>query len=242
MSVSESTVDTALEAMPQNINDRLTRSMDTFYRNELGQSPARKVSSWPSLDILTRFKSYKEDEYEAWEKACQAHEERHEEAKREREAERQKSKRGFLGSMGNFFGDAARGFGHMISSPTKPEQLSDEDALKDINLAQRYLRSVTQPGMKPLNFPPTVDRALKEFDTASLNSTVVYNYLLNEWERRGVEEIVGVSNEQIFRDFAQNPAYHIITDDEQYRRKDIKIIMQYLRQVNNQHKTGKRSY
>jgi hypothetical protein len=245
MSVQESTVKTAMEAMPQNINDRLTRSMDTFYRDELEQSPAKKVSGWPSLDIFTRFKIYKENEYEAWERECEVYEERHAEEKRRREAERAQSKRGFFGGLGDFLGDAARGIGHAISSPTQPEQLSDDEALQDINLAQRYLRSVTLPGMKPLNLPPTVGRALKDFDTESLNSTIVYNYLLKEWERRGVEEIVGTSNERIFRDFAQNPAYNIITDDEQNRRKDIKIIMQYLRQVNNQHHSknkGKRLY
>lgn len=239
MPAQESTVGTAMDAMPQNIDDRLLESVKKFYRDELGESSARKVCSWPSLDVLSRFKAYKEEEYEVWERAYQAAEERHAEEKRRREAERQQSNRGFWRSVGDFLGDTTRGIGHIMSLPTKPDQISDEEALQDINLLQRYLRSVTQPGMKPLHFAPTVGRALQEFNQGVLRNMVAYNYLCGTWDRRGVEEIANIGNEQIYQETAKEQGY-LNAEEEQAIRRDIKAIMQYLRQINSQYHSNHR--
>jgi hypothetical protein len=233
MSAQESTVDIAMDAMPQNIDDRLLESMKAFYRQELGELPARKVCGWPSLEVLTRFNAYQDDVHENWEKRYQAAEERHAEVKRAREEERRQRGGGFWNSLKDFAADAAGGIGHMMSLPSEPNRISDEEALVDINLVQRYLRSVTQPGMKPLNLPPTVGRVLEDIDEDSLQNTVVYNHLNEEWGRRGVEEIASMGNDQIYREVTKGIG-NLDTEDEQAYRKDIKVLMPYLRQANGQ--------
>lgn len=234
MQIQESIVATAMEAMPQNIRDRLTGSIDTFYRNELGQSPAHKVCEWPSLDVLSHFKTYKEDEYKAWERECQAAKDRHDAVKRAREEKWQQSQGGFFSGLSHLVQNVASNVGYVISLPAEPTQISDEEALQDINLTQRYLRSVAHPGQGVLNPPPTIGRALLGLEKDSLHNTIVYNYLLDNWTRRGVEEIGSTGNEQIYREVKAHLLY-IDSENEPAIHEDIETIIQYLYRINSEY-------
>ena len=217
----EPTIALAMEAMPQNINDRLTDIMDSFYRDELGSLPVRDISVKLPLETLLLFKTYQEKVYNTRLKEYQEAEKRIADEKHKHDVD----PFAILADITKL----ALGIKRVTILPIQPEKISDEEALKAIQLVQRYLNSVTRPGQRPINLPPTVGRALDGFDVNTLHSNVVFHYLLEKWERRGVEEMVRASNLFLLKEIVTTLG-EVRSMEKQLLQEDIQRIVGYLRQ------------